>query len=175
MNRGLWLAVLGAVVFVSLTFLSCATTAQYNQGRVETKQTIYKTAPTPGANWTRISIAEADLAFWNDRLDASILLNSTCEETNNTPVRSLANQLFFGIEQKVFLEQKQVPVDGRWAWYSLVTGQLDGAPVKVAAYTLVKNYCTYDLSYTAPPDRFDKGLGDFQKLVETFRVVKRKR
>jgi len=64
---------------------------------------------------------------------------------------------------------------GREAVYSVVAGMLDGAPIKIAAVTVVKNYCTYDLTYSAPLETFDDGLPDFERTVDSFSVLERKR
>ncbi|RJO64556.1 MAG: hypothetical protein C4523_18075 [Myxococcales bacterium] len=152
---------------------ACATLASYKDGVVETKHTRYR-VEAPGKAWERIGVRNGDLAFWRDDLHAFILLNSTCDEYRDAPVESLANHLFIGIENKNFVEQKETPLDGRNAVYSVVEGELDGAPVKVAAYTLVRDYCTYDLSFSAPPERFEAGMPDFERVAARFHVVGRR-
>lgn len=170
---GFLAAGLGLLACVCLLLAGCAGGASYHNGRLETRHTIYEAQP-PDASWRVIAVDNTDLAFWNEKLSASILVNSTCEGYRDVPVRSLANHLFIGIEDKVFLEQRHLPLDGRLAWYSLVEGLLDGARVKVAAYTMVKDYCTYDLSYTAPLRNFDAGFEAFSRVARDFRVIKRK-
>ena len=170
-NCGMGRAFVAALAAVAI--LACAS-ATYKGGIFENDQTIYRVDP-PRGGWERISAGDADVAFWNERLSAFIMVNSTCDQYRDAPVSILANHLFIGIEKKLFSVQEERPLDGRDAVYTELTGKLDGHPVKVAAYTLVKNYCTYDLSYSADPKHFDEGLPAFHELARKFRVLRRKK
>lgn len=174
MHPGLMLKIMAIVVLAVLCVISCSTLGTYGEGVYENDYTVYR-APEPGPGWERLSIGDADLAFWNKKLAAFIMVNSTCNEYRDAPVAALANHLFIGIEKKKFIKQDGAPLDGRQAIYSEVEGMMDGAPVRVAAYTLVKNYCTYDLSYSAPLSVFETGRPAFEKLAGRFKVIKRKR
>ncbi len=174
-NHWLRRTVTGCLIAVFLVSgLTACSTATYRKGIVETEKTVY-TAQSPGRNWTRIETDKSDLIFWNKQLDAFIMVNSTCDEYRDAPVAALHKHLFFGIEKKEILTEREVTIDGRQSLYSEVSGMLDGAPIKVAAYTLVKNYCTYDLSFTAPPDQFDSGIAALHRVSGQFHVIKRKK
>lgn len=173
-HPGIALKILSIGFLAIFCVISCTTPGTYGKGIYENAYTVYQ-APDPGPGWKRLIAGDADLAFWNKKLAAFIMVNSTCNGYRDAPVAALANHLFIGIEKKKFIKQDDAPLDGRQAIYSEVEGMMDGAPVRVAAYTLVKNYCTYDLSYSAPLSVFEKGRPAFEKLAGRFKVIKRKR
>lgn len=162
------------LLFASVFAFSACNNATYKGNIYEDNQNVYQ-AVSPGKGWKRIGTKDADLAFWNSDIAAFIMVNSTCDDYKDAPLESLSNHLFFGIEKKKYIEQKRVLLDGRQAVYTVVEGLLDGARIRVAAYTMVKNYCTYDISYSAPLKVYDKGFKDFDAVMEHFKVLKRKR
>ncbi len=168
------------IVFITLCFLigfsvlGCGPHVRYEKGVVKTAKTEYRAA-NPGPGWKPIDTRGADLAFFNEKLDAFVMFNSTCDEYRDAPTRALANHLFIGIEKKKILIQEDRPLDTRDAVYTEVQGKLDGATVRVAAYTLVKNYCTYDISYSAPGKNFEIGKPALQELARRFKILKRKK
>jgi|GEM_PF-832296 len=173
----MWILKKPVVIFILVICLvlpvACSS-GTYKNNVYEDKHNVYQVM-SPGKGWKRIATKDADLAFWNSKIAAFIMVNSTCDGYKDAPLESLSNHLFFGIEKKEFIQQKRVMLDGRQAVYSEVTGLLDGARVRVSAYTMVKNYCTYDISYSAPTKIYGKGLKAFEKVMERFRVIKRKR
>jgi len=146
---------------------------QYSNGVFEDKKNAYR-VEDPGKGWQRIESEDTDLAFFNDGLNAVIMVNSTCDDYKDAPASALTGHLYIGIEERKVLEQQKIKLDGREAIYTLVEGKLDGVPVKVATYVLVKNYCIYDLAYSAPPAAFERGLPYLKKVAEKFKVLRRK-
>ena len=49
--------------------------------------------------------------------------------------------------------------------------ELDGVAIKLECYVIKKNNCVYDLSYSAPPDRFAQGVSEFVRFVKGFAVL----
>jgi len=159
-------------VFCALIVSACSG-KQYRNGVFEDKKNAYR-IEAPGKAWKQIESEDTNLAFFNDSLNAVIMVNSTCDEYKDAPASALTGHLFIGIEDRKVLEQQKVMLDGREAVYTLVEGKLDGAPVKLATYVLVKNYCIYDLAYSAPPASFERGLPYLKNIADKFKVLRRK-
>lgn len=172
MRNGLSVLLLSAAM-IGL-WAGCSGAARYQKGRFENARVVYE-VPDPGAGWERRQVDGADLVFWNERLSAFILVNSTCDEYRDAPVSALAGHLYIGyIEKKEVLKKEEATIDGRHGIYMEVQGEVDGYPVKFASYTLAKNYCTYDLVYSAPVKVFDQGLPMLHALASKFKVIGRK-
>lgn len=159
------------ILVMSCGLFSCAHKATYENGLFQNEVTRYE-APMP-AGWTKLAAKDADLAFWNARLGGFILVNSTCREYRDATPSVLAKHLLIGIENRTILKESTLPLSGRQAFFQEVRGLLDGASVHLASLTLVKDYCTYDLAYSAPEARFEEGREAFMKLAERFNVQKR--
>ena len=160
------------VVFMVLVSACQETRPHYKQGMYTSQQVQYKLGDLE-EGWRRApKMEDNDLAFWNETLGAAIAINSTCREYEDLPLKAMANHLVIGIEERKNLVWEQRPVDGREALYVVVEGHLDGVPIKVAAYVLVKDYCTFDLIYHAPPATFDEGLPQLDKLAHEFTVLR---
>ena len=173
-RRRLWLCcALGLSLLLLLAASSCQERqAQYKQGVYTSMQTQYELGEL-GEGWREApDMEDNDLAFWNESLGAAIAINSTCKEYEDLPLKAMANHLVIGIEERRNLIWEQRMVDGREALYIVVEGFLDGVPIKVAAYVLVKDYCTFDLIYHAPPATFDEGLPQLHELARQFAVLR---
>lgn len=159
------------VLFVLFGGLSCAPKSLYSAGIFQNAVTRYE-APQP-LGWSKIAAKDADLAFWNARIGGFILVNSTCREYRDATSAVLAKHLLIGIESRKVLKEDTLPLSGRKAFFQEVSGLLDGAEVHLLSLTLVKDYCTYDLVYSAPETRFEEGREPFLALAEHFTVLKR--
>lgn len=144
------------------------------RGRVyETKDTSYEIGELRD-NWKRIKIEGGDLAFWNDKLEATITINSTCNKSDkkvNYSLKALTNSLLIGITDKQLLESEEITISGEKGLRSVYLGKLDKIPVKISAVVLKESSCNYDLTYASSPDSFDGGLGDFQEFMSEFKLI----
>jgi len=166
----------GAVLLILVMLFalsSCATTGSFRDGVLDKKETRYKIT-VPGNTWRPVRVGGADIAYFNETSKAVLLVHATCEGFRDAPVKALASHLFFGIEEKRVLVREERPMDGRQAVYTELEGMLDGAPVKVAAYTMLKNYCLYDVAYSAPPDSFETDRAQFESIAKSLTTLPRK-
>ena len=123
--------------------------------------------------WVPIpEVKDAEMAYWNQRLGAVIAVNVTCDDYDDMPTRAMANHLVMGLENRKYDRWEYRPVDGRQALYGEVEGLLDGVPVKMAAYVIVNNYCSFDLIYHSPPNTFEEGSRRLEKLASVFKVIR---
>jgi hypothetical protein len=147
-------------------------------GRVyNTKDTSYEIGELPDG-WKRINIEGGDLAFWNDKLGATITVNSTCNRNGkkvNYSLKALTNSLLIGITDKKLVQTGEKTINGQIALRSDYEGKLDKIPVKIGAIVLKKDNCYYDLTYASSPGSFNEGLPDFEQFASEFKLINEKK
>lgn len=147
-----------------------------NSGKLEgqvfqTDDTSYRIGLLP-ASWKRNKVEGGDLAFTNSTINATLTLNSTCnEKKKNYSLRALSESLLIGIKGKEALEREEIVVDGQQALKTIYTGSLNNVPIKIATVVLRKDICIFDFTYASSPDRFDLGIVDFDNFVSQFKAL----
>lgn len=127
--------------------------------------------PAP-AEWKRIDVTEAALAFRDERNEASILVNARCKKTDDgTPLVALKNHLVIGATEREIVSEKVVPFDRREALHTTMRVKWDGVPMELDIFVLKKDGCVYDFVYLAPPPTFDAGAPAFESFVKSFRTL----
>jgi hypothetical protein len=120
-----------------------------------------------GPAWQRADVAGSDLVFHREG-HGSIAVTATCHDYDDVPVEALVQHLLFGSTERVYLTDEEVTLDGRGARHTLVKAELDGVPVQLEMYVLVRDRCVFDLSHVgragAPSDP------DFTRFVQAFHV-----
>ena len=124
------------------------------------------------ASWKRNKIDGGDLAFTNSQIDATMTVNSTCnEKKKNYSLKALSESLLIGIKGKEALERKEITVDGQQALRTIYIGSLNNVPITIATVVLKKNICIYDFTYASSPANFDNGIVDFDTFVSQFKAL----
>jgi hypothetical protein len=119
------------------------------------------------AAWERTRIADNDLSF--HRAGAgSISATATCEGYDDVPEAALLNHLLFGTTQRTYLVEEDVTLDGRGARHAVVDAELDGVPVRIEVYVVVRGGCVFDLSYVSGRDA--SARADFAHFVAGFQI-----
>ena len=137
----------------------------------QTEDTSYRIGTLP-ASWQRQNIDGGDLAFRNTQFDATMTVNSTCnEKKKNYSLRALSESLLIGINNKEAIERKEITVDGQQALKTIYTGSLDNTPIKIATVVFRKGICIYDFTYASSPEHFDIGIVDFNNFVSQIKVL----
>lgn len=127
--------------------------------------------PVP-AEWRRVSVEGADLAFRDDARGGSALFVVHCgDRRDDAPLSILTENLIMGTTDRDFGSQKVVPFDGREAMHTLVRAKLDGVPMQYDIYVMKKDACVYDVVYVAPPARYPEGSTDFQHFVDGLHTI----
>ena len=164
---------LWSVFLIAATTMSgCASDGEYKNGVYRSEEATFKVPPLR-APWKQIQVEDAELAFHNPETGANISVNATCKEYEDAPPEALALHLLIGIANRTVNTWEPREMDRRKALYMDVQGELDGAPVRLAAYVLAKDYCSFDLIYTASPDHFESGLPVLHRLAESFHMLQR--
>jgi hypothetical protein len=120
-----------------------------------------------GPAWQRADVEGSDLVFHREGR-GSIAVTATCHDYDDVPVEALVQHLLFGSTDRVYLSEEEVTLDGRGARHALVKAELDGVPVQLEIYVLVRDRCVFDLSHVgrvgAPSDP------DFTAFAQAFHV-----
>jgi len=137
----------------------------------QTDDTSYRIGPLP-ASWKRKDIEGGDLAFTNTQFDATMTVDSTCNEKKKKySLKALSESLLIGIQGKEALEREEIVVDGEPALKTIYTGRLDNVPIKIATVVFKKGICIYDFTYASSPESFDMGIVDFNNFVSLFKAL----
>jgi hypothetical protein len=131
----------------------------------------FRTSPPP-AEWQRLDVPQGSLAFRDEANDATIAVNGRCgKDSDDVPLRSLTEHLFFQFTDRVVERQEVVPFDEREAMHTVMTAKLDGVPKKFDVWVLKKDGCVYDLLYIARPSSFDAGVTSFRQFARGFSAL----
>ncbi len=160
------LARLPLLLFLASLIAACAGPRVEN-GVVEKDMTRYRFGD-PGPGWRRVSLADNDLAWVQDRSGHTLAVNSTCRDYHDVPLSALVRQQMMGFTQTERVEQREEPVDGRGALFTRWNARMDGVPVELGLWTLKKDGCIYDFTYTSPLGAYDAEAGALTRLVQGF-------
>ena len=122
------------------------------------------------SGWQVESDSRADLALARQGAPGGMLVHATCE--GRAPRRTLdvlMRHLLFGLKDRRIVERADVMVNGYPAERAVFEGNSDGRTVWGEAYVVKADECVYDLLYIAPPEFFDQGREDFDRVVKSLR------
>lgn len=137
----------------------------------QTDDTSYRIGTLPNS-WKRNNIEGGDLAYNNTQFDATMTVNSTCnEKKKNYSLKALSESLLIGIQGKEALEREEIIVNGQKALKTTYIGRLDNVPIKIATLVLKKGICIYDFTYASSPEHFEIGIVDFNNFVSQFKAL----
>lgn len=137
----------------------------------QTDNTSYRIGTLPNS-WKRNNIEGGDLAYSNTQFDATMTVNSTCnEKKKNYSLKALSESLLIGIRGKEALEREEIIVDGQKALKTIYIGRLDNVPIKITTVVLKKGICIYDFTYASSPEHFEIGIVDFNNFVSQFKAL----
>ena len=136
-------------------------------GEVRTEQTRYKFGE-PGPDWRRVSLGDVDVSWVRDSSGHTLSVNSTCTDYVEAPLTALRRQQMVGFTQTERVEEREEMVDGRAALFSRWRAKMDGVPVELGLWTLKKDGCIYDFTYTSPSGAYDVASQGLARLVQGF-------
>ncbi|MEM7008953.1 MAG: hypothetical protein AAF462_07455 [Thermodesulfobacteriota bacterium] len=173
------------VLFMVIMLSSCGVTkfvgyyasaGDEDQGDLEgqifrSEDTSYQIGTLP-SGWTRHNVEGGDLAYKNTGFDATMTINSTCnEKKKNYSLKALSESLLIGIKDKEAIERTEIAVSGQPALRTIYTGSLNEVPIKIATVVFRKDFCIFDFTYASSPQDFDKGIGDFDNFLSQFKAL----
>lgn len=123
----------------------------------------------PGAGWHAVDPGGADHAWYNPDLSASMYLDSNCgPRYSESRTEDLATELTAGLRDVQTTRDERRVLGGREGVLRVHEGKLDGVPVRLGVGVVNRGACTYDLTFIAPPDRFDAGWDAYEKVLGSF-------
>lgn len=153
------------LLLLLLSWTACASSGSFRNGVYEAPGVLYRVeAPT---GWEFLSFAGNDLA-WGGPEGEVIAVNSECRDHGDPSLVVLTNHLLIGFEDRRVVEREELRLAGRGALRTHLKASLDGLPVEMELTVLKKDGCVYDLTYLAPPSRFDANLATYRRLVASF-------
>ncbi|HUM10378.1 MAG TPA: hypothetical protein VLT82_05445 [Myxococcaceae bacterium] len=152
---------LGALV------LAACSGVNVQQGQVSKERTRYRFGD-PGPDWRRVSLSDVDVAWVRDSSGHTLSVSSMCQDYHEAPLAALRRQQLVGFTQTERLEEREEMVDGREALFSRWRAKLDGVPVELGLWTLKKDGCIYDFTYTSPRGVYDQQAPALGRVVQGF-------
>jgi hypothetical protein len=108
------------------------------------------------------------VAWLEPRTVAFIQIHAQCDEHGDSSLEQYTDHLRIDWTDWNIIEQQPGKLVGREALRTLVDAELDGMPRRNEVWVVKKNGCIFDLIYSAPPEDFQAGRADFQRVVEGF-------
>jgi len=156
------------VLPILLLLLACSGVSVKN-GEVNTDRARYRFGE-PGPQWRRVKLEDVDVSWVRDATGHTLSVDSTCRDYGDVPLQALLRQQLIGFTQTERLEQHEDTIDGRAALFSRWKARLDGVPVELGLWTLKKDGCIYDFTYTSPAGNYDVEAPSLARLVSGFQT-----
>ncbi|MFT3924140.1 MAG: hypothetical protein QM778_16515 [Myxococcales bacterium] len=157
---------LASVLIASALLSGCASRTRFDGTHVRKEQVDYQVGSLP-AGWRRVHVKGNDLAFHRSA-SGTISVNARCKGYDDVPPQVLLNQLLFGTTDRRYLLDEEVTLDGRGALHAVTEAELDGVPVRLENYLLLRSGCLFDLGYIS--NLSAPAADDFHYFVERFHV-----
>lgn len=137
--------------FFAAALLISATSAcvSVNIGASKTEKSSGVSFTSPDGSFKVVESKQADAAWNNGATGSTIAFQSTCGDRPDSPLESIAEDLFNGFEDSKTLRQERIPFDGREALDRETEGKVDGVMTRVRAIIYKKNSCSYVLTFVA--------------------------
>ena len=155
-------------ILLLVLLVGCASARQRATRALEGRYLV----PSPGEAWAVVEPGGADHAWYNPALAATIYVDSNCgRRYAEARTVDLATELTAGLRGVTTARDEARVIGQREGVLRVHTGTLDGVAVTLAFAIVNKNACTYDLTYIAPPDTFEAGWPDYERMVAGFETL----
>jgi len=149
----------------------CGYYGTFKGGIFKNREVKYRVG-TLSSDWTLLKVRDNNLAFFNEKLGATIQANAMCKDIDDVSLKVLTNHLLIGLDGRKKIFSRRLPFDGREALQTVVEGKLDGVAIKLDIYVLRKNNCVYDFAYFTRRGHFDRGRADYRRFVKGFKSIR---
>jgi len=123
----------------------------------------------PGAQWRPLrDIEDVQVAWIRREIVGVIELHAQCDEQGDSDLFQYTDHLRIDWTDWQVESQHETTLIGRAALHTVVTGRLDGVPMKLELWVVKRAGCLFDLRYAAPPDTFAQGQSQFADVVAGF-------
>lgn len=124
---------------------------------------------SPGPGWSVVAPGGADHAWYHKERGATIFTDSNCgPRYRELSVDNLSMELIGGIRAVETRKQEHRMVGGREGLLRVIYGAVDGVEMLVATMVVNRDLCTFDITLITPPDQFDSGWADYERVLVGF-------
>jgi hypothetical protein len=160
------LRLVAALLLGALALAACSG-VKVQPGQVSKERTRYRFGD-PGPDWRRVALGDVDVAWVRDSSSHTLSVNSMCQDYQEASLTALRRQQLVGFTQTERVEEREEMVDGRAALFSRWRAKLDGVAVELGLWTLKKDGCVYDVTYTSPLGAYDEQSPALARVVQGF-------
>jgi hypothetical protein len=157
------------VFFLFLVNSSCQST-QIVDNKFLNPQSLYNIT-LPDKSWEKVNIDKEDIAMRNKENNAMFAIISHPVDTDKITLDTLYKLLFIGIKRENIINKQYVYVNNQKALNIVLEGELDNYNIKISAYIFNVNNLVHDVVYWSVPEKFDDSLGDFERVIESFKSI----
>jgi hypothetical protein len=158
-----------ALVLLGLLVASCGGSQSFRDRIYDNGAVRYRVGAL-AEGFQEVAVGDNDLA-WHHPSFGTISVNSTCKQYEDVPASALVNQLLMGTTERVYRVEETVTLDGRAAQHVLADVEMDGVPITIDIYLVVKDGCVYDLTHVAARERAQAARPLFERFVSAFAVI----
>jgi len=115
-----------------------------------------------------VSLSDVDVAWVRDSSGHTLSVSSMCQDYQEASLTALRRQQLVGFTDSERVEEREQMLDGRAALFSRWRAKLDGVPVELGLWTLKKDGCVYDFTYTSPNGAYDEQSQALARVVQGF-------
>lgn len=152
---------------LSFAMLSCAFLGGSNVDLKSKEYSLNFNRP----DWLEIDPDTSDKAFRNTKTGSVIVLNTTCKKYDSTSLEHLAQKLLAGISNVEVLDQGSAIYFDREGHHMVISGAIDGVPIKMKTITIRKNRCIYDLSLISNNDKsFESDINALDEVINSMEI-----
>lgn len=123
----------------------------------------------PASKFTRVSNANADIAWQSQKTGNTISYLSECPQTESS-LDSMASEFHSVLADAKTTSREEKFFNGREALWTQSEGKLDGIDMKVASVVFKRNGCSFLITFVARKGRFKDEYPDYQHFLEGFQA-----
>lgn len=156
------------ILFFSLPLLALSSCLSSFFADDPPKDAAVRYEPPKPDGWRLEDAGEADVLYRKVGGQASISLNSVCDQYQNRSLEDLIEELSARLPEKEEVERRKMRVQGMPALRVGVKGVIDQNPVTVVFTVARSRSCVYDFILASSPEVAADELSQYEKLIESF-------
>jgi hypothetical protein len=118
----------------------------------------------PRDGWQLLSWEDVDLALWDPKQGATIVVNVTPLK-KDADLATLTRHLLIAFERKQIISQEMAEVDGREALKTVVEGWVERTAIKAEVYVVKGEGVCCDIIFWAPRDAYPRTVELFRQFL----------
>lgn len=136
-------------------------------GPSDNKSDRYELIPPP-APWVKTDPGNADIAFKHRDDQATMSLNSVCDQYQELSLDELTKSLMLGLDQPHDEKVEKLQIDGFPAQKTTLSGKAEDTDVTISYTVMRSDYCVYDFMLVARSAVFARHQQAYNDLLQRF-------